>query len=232
MTRRTTTVVLAAGALSLLGPSTSVAAPTAKAEAKRLLAPMRSFERSTRPQRPQVRAALGAWQEKTTPCVATAKQDLAAAPDPSEENTTGRTLILFVHTLTDGFKNAYAPVDAALATAQRKWKGMALRNARLRLLARWQADGLRFARGLALQDTCAFYAEWKATGFDPQRIPASTRELLEQGETFATPAVDRALRTLRGLVGKRLGDRFELFPLAPTLASEAELTAPLERAFG
>lgn len=232
MTRRLTMVMLAAGALLLLGPSTSTAAPSAKAESKRLLAPMRSFERGTRAQRPQVRAALAAWQDRTTPCLATAKQDLAAAPNPSEEITTGRTLILYVHTLADGFKQSFAPVDAALGTAQRKWKRMRVRNARLRLLARWQADGLGLARRLALPDTCAFYAEWKGTGFDPARIPPATRALLGLGEKFDARAVERALRTLRGLVGKRLGERFEFFPLAPTLATEAELIAPIESAFG
>lgn len=230
MTRRLAAVLLAALIVSAAAVPAAHAAPSAKAQAKRLVAPIRVFERGTREQRALVRDALAAWQGRTTPCVANARNDLAAAPNATEENTAVRMIVLYFQTLVDGFKQSFAPVQAAVDRAEGQWKRMALSSSRLRLLARWQADGLALTRSAPLPDTCAFYAEWKGAGFDLARIPAATNDLLERPDRFDPRSVDRAQRSLRGLVGRRLAERFEKFPLAFTLATEDELTAPIDRA--
>jgi hypothetical protein len=49
-------------------------------------------------------------------------------------------------------------------------------------------------------------------------------------EKFDSARVERAHRALLRLVGQRLATRFQKFPLAATLATEDELTAPIDRA--
>jgi hypothetical protein len=230
MTRRLAAVLLAALTVGGAGATASQAATSAKAEGRKLITPIRAFESATRALRPQVRDALAAWQAKTTPCVARAKSDLTAAPNATEENTSLRVLVLYFQALVDGYKQSFAPVQPAGDRAERKWRRMSRRDSRLRLLARWQADGLGVMRQAPIPDTCSFYAEWKATGFDIARIPAATNTLLESVERFDSARVERAHRALLRLVGQRLATRFQKFPLAPTLATEDELTAPIDRA--
>jgi hypothetical protein len=224
--RRSRLVLLVVPAIALAAPAAPAPGASQRAEARRLIKPLRTFERATRPGRAQVRAELAAWQQRTTPCLATRKQDLDAAPNPTSANFGRRAEVIVAYMLTDGLKRTLAPVDAAFASAAYSWQKMRLHDRQLRSLARGEADQLEKQRALPALDTCAFYSQWKAAGFDLAHIPPPAEQILASVGPGGA-AYDRALNTLARLVGVRLAAHFDEFPLSPGLVTLDELGAPL-----
>jgi hypothetical protein len=217
---------LVLGVSALAAPAQAANKPTKreKAEAAKLVKVLDGFRTAAAARKADVDAALASADAAAAGCPPPAGLPTGT---PKSEAEYQRLFTAFSADLFHRDAAIFDPLATELADAAASLRGLKLRVADLRYLAREVADSATETRALTPFDLCGFWTAWKADDLDLALGFARLGKLAGGDAAFGNgyaggqKRYDRALAHLQRIVGKRRAGDVDGFPIAGRYAPAA-----------
>jgi hypothetical protein len=206
-------------------PAAEARSGGSQADVKRILAPVKAFDRAVMSRWGQLEPLGRTWAEATGPCVQETHEEIerriTAGDLRKPDGSLARGLVTAV-AIADAALELRGPLERDLVRAERAFRRMPLRDRVLRAGARAKARQVRAVRTMPDIDTCRWVEQWAQAGYGLDEVPEMAPGAHwphEIGGAAAERSVSRAARRLRQLRVSRT--RVLVFEIAPVASMAA-----------